>query len=80
MLREKVRKLQDSLLMLCIKAKSKAMELREDENAMEVIQVVILIAVGVVIIIAVWAAINGLLEKWWAIIIGQEPPETKFPT
>jgi len=78
MLREKVRKLQDSLLLLFIKTKSKVMELREDENAMEVIQVVILIAVGVIIILAVWAAIDGLLQEWWDIIRGVKPREPNY--
>ena len=45
-------------------------EIKNDENAMEVIQVVMLIAVGVLAIAAVWAGVNGLLEQWWGQITG----------
>jgi hypothetical protein len=45
-------------------------EIRRSEDAMEVIQVVMLIAVGVLAIVAVWAGINGFLEDIWAKITG----------
>jgi hypothetical protein len=48
--------------------------LKGDENAMEVIQVVMLIAVGVLAIVAIWAGVNGLLEEWWGIITGAGNP------
>ena len=70
MLSSKIRKLCDSFSTVCIGAKCKADELKNDENAMEVIQVVMLIAVGVLAIAAVWAGVNGLLESWWLQITG----------
>ncbi len=48
----------------------KFLNFKNDEKGMEVIQVVMLVMVGVVIISAVWAAMNGLLEEWWDIIFG----------
>ena len=60
--------------MICIYAYCKSKEIKSDENAMEVIQVVMLIAVGVLAISAVWAGVNGYLEKLWAMIIGAPTP------
>ena len=74
MLREKIARLQASFAMMCTKSTLAASELKEDENAMEVIQVVMLIAVGVLAISAVWAGVNGLLEEWWAILTGANKP------
>ena len=70
MLRKKLTQLYDSLTMGMIKARAAWSEIKEDERAMEVIQVVMLIAVGVLAIYAVWAGVNGLLEKWWGQITG----------
>ena len=70
MLRSKVAKLWDAMTSLCIKAHSEINEFKQNEAGMEVIQVVMLIAVGVLAIAAVWAGINGLLEQWWDMITG----------
>jgi hypothetical protein len=64
------RTLRDSFTTVCIGAQREANEIKNDENAMEVIQVVMLIAVGVLAIAAVWAGVNGLLEQWWEQITG----------
>ena len=74
MLKNKLRKLFDSLEAVCIGARCKTVELKNDEKAMEVIQVVMLIAVGVLAIVAVWAGVNGLLKDWWDMITGAEAP------
>ena len=64
----------DALSLTAIAAQSKAREIkreiREDEHAMEVIQVVMIIAVGVIAIAAIWAGVNGLLKYWWDAILG----------
>jgi hypothetical protein len=70
MLYEKFFRLTDRLGMFLIKAHCKADEIKRDENAMEVIQVVMLIAVGVLAIVAVWAGVNGFLTDIWEIITG----------
>ena len=80
MFRNKLGVLQDSLTMLWIKVRG----IKEDEEAMEVIQVVMLIAVGVLAIVAIWAGINGFLEQMWQRIIGsgattQSGPNTPPP-
>ncbi|MDR1131007.1 MAG: hypothetical protein LBL15_01125 [Oscillospiraceae bacterium] len=81
MLGKKLRTLRDSLAMMYVGTNRKIREIKEDENAMEVIQVVMLIAVGVLAITAVWAGVNGLLEEWWTIITGQETPgRPELPT
>jgi len=67
---KKLKTLWESLTTICIGAKYKVNVLTNDDDAMEVIQVVMLIAVGVLAIAAVWAGVNGLLEKWWGIITG----------
>ena len=68
--KETLRNLHHSLTMMMIRVRIRWSELKTDEDAMEVIQVVMLIAVGVIAIAAVWAGVNGLLEKWWAMITG----------
>ena len=68
MLREKTGKLWDGLATLYTMLSFKAREIKEDESAMEVIQVVMLVAVGVIAIAAVWAGVNGLLATWWEAI------------
>jgi len=65
-----VKKLRETLRRLCVTSHLKAEEIKTDEDAMEVIQVVMLIAVGVIAIAAIWLGINGLLEQWWTAIIG----------
>ena len=64
----------DALMLAVITAQSKTREIkreiREDEHAMEVIQVVMIIAVGVIAIAAIWAGVNGLLKYWWDAILG----------
>lgn len=70
MLREKLGKLGDALTMLHIGLTGKAREIKEDENAMEVVQVVMLLAVGVIAIAAVWAGVNGLLGEIWGWVTG----------
>lgn len=70
MLHKKIAKLRDFVTALYIKSYCKINELKQDEDGMEVIQVVMLIAVGVLAIAAVWAGVNGLLEDWWDIITG----------
>ena len=70
MLRNKIKKLNDSFTALCIGVKCKIEGLKNDEDAMEVIQVVMIIAVGVIAIAAVWAGVNGLLKTWWEKITG----------
>jgi hypothetical protein len=67
---EKFRRLTDRLGVFLIRAHCKADEIKRDENAMEVIQVVMLIAVGVLAIAAVWAGVNGFIDDIWAIITG----------
>ena len=74
MLRNALGKLWDSLLIPFVKADRAVRELKEDENAMEVIQVVMLIAVGVLAIVAIWAGVNGLLEEFWDMIMGANRP------
>ena len=81
MLKKMMRKLQDTLLTMSINGKLAVDELKNDESAMEVIQVVMLIAVGVLAIAAIWAGVNGLLEEWWNIIIGvRNPGGPNIPT
>ena len=63
-------KLRDMLTLRIVGARNAADEIKQDEQAMEVIQVVMLIAVGVIAIAAVWAGVNGLLEQWWNMITG----------
>jgi hypothetical protein len=77
---KRVRTLYDSLALAYVGAKLKAEEVKKDEKAMEVIQVVMLIAVGVLAIAAVWAGVNGLLEDWWHQITGNStgPGGPKF--
>ena len=70
MLRKMLEKLNDASTMLAVRAQTTWSELKSDEKGMEVIQVVMLIAVGVLAIGALWAGINGLLTKWWNQIIG----------
>ena len=67
---KKLGSLCDALLLAVIAAQSRAREIKSDEQAMEVIQVVMLIAVGVIAIAAIWAGVNGLLREWWAAIMG----------
>ena len=57
-----------ALTMLFLKAKSKMDELKNDVSGMEVIQVVILVAVGVILIAALIALIGPLLADWWEAI------------
>ena len=77
MLRNTLGKLWDSILIPFVKADQTVREFKEDENAMEVIQVVMIIAIGVIAIAAIWAGINGLLAEFWGWITGsatrQEP-------
>ena len=68
--REILSNLHNSLTMMMIRVHATWSEIRADEEAMEVIQVVMLIAVGVLAIAAVWAGVNGLLEQWWTMITG----------
>ena len=70
-----ISRLYDSLALMVIRTRMAVSDLRENEEAMEVIQVVMLIAVGVLAIAAVWAGVNGLLEKWWTLITN--PSNTK---
>ena len=70
---EKSRTLRDFLTMLFIRVDDKVADFKKDEDAMEVIQVVMLVAVGVLAIAAVWAGVNGLLEDWWEQITGAAP-------
>ena len=69
MKRETLGKLYDSFVGRIIRAQLAYQEIKEDEKAMEVIQVVMLIAVGVIAIAAVWLGVNGLLKKWWDMIM-----------
>ena len=75
MLRKTFNNLNSSVSLKAVKARLWWGELKADENAMEVIQVVMLIAVGVIAIAAIWAGINGLLEDWWGMIIGSSKGE-----
>ena len=75
MLRKKFNDLNSSVSLKTIKVRLWWGELKADENAMEVIQVVMLIAVGVIAIAAIWAGINGLLEDWWEMIVGSSKGE-----
>ncbi len=68
---KRISSLYDALLMGVVKAQTAWREVKEDENAMEVIQVVMLIAVGVIAIAAIWAGVNGLLKQWWDAILGK---------
>ncbi|MDR2357390.1 MAG: hypothetical protein LBD92_04830 [Oscillospiraceae bacterium] len=70
MLHEKLGSARDTLTAAYIKTVRKINEIRRDEDAMEVIQVVMIIAVGVLAIAAVWAGVNGLLEDIWRKITG----------
>ena len=63
-----LKKLNSWFTMLCIKGKSKTEELKNDVSGMEVIQVVILVAVGVILVGALIALIGPLLAEWWAAI------------
>ena len=74
MTHKKVKKLLDLFAVAYIAANLKSKELKDNEDAMEVIQVVMLIAVGVLAITAVWAGINGYLEQLWGLITGAEQP------
>ena len=65
MLKEKIKAMGSKITEAYVTAHCKVNAIKEDENAMEVIQVVMLIAVGVIAIAAVWAGINGLLKQWW---------------
>ena len=69
MKREKLRNLYDSVMGMAIRVHARWIEIKEDEKAMEVIQVVMLIAVGVIAIAAIWLGVNGLLKKWWDLIL-----------
>jgi len=80
MLRIKLGKFLDSLTMLYIGANRKINEIKEDEDAMEIIQVVMIIAVGVLAIVAVWAGINGFLEDLWDKITGSGATSMDGPT
>ncbi|MDR2904221.1 MAG: hypothetical protein LBU77_06920 [Clostridiales bacterium] len=60
-----LKKLNDYMVMGYIKAMSKVDEIKEDENAMEVIQVVMIMAIGVIAVAAIWLGTNRLLEGWW---------------
>ena len=68
MVKEKLGKLYETLTASAIRTKTTLDGIKEDERAMEIIQVVMLIAVGVIAIAAVWTATNGLLATWWAAI------------
>ena len=68
MLKEKLGRLYDSVMVATLRARLAWGEVKEGEDAMEVIQVVMLIAVGVIAIAAVWAGVNGLLKDWWEAI------------
>jgi Flp pilus assembly pilin Flp len=70
MLREKLGSARDALNMAYIKLVCKLDEIRRDEDAMEVIQVVMIIAIGVIALVAIWAAVNGLLSDIWKKITG----------
>ena len=70
MKRKTLGNLYDSLTGKIVGAHRTVNEIKENEDAMEVIQVVMLIAVGVIAIAAVWAGVNGLLEQWWGMITG----------
>ena len=70
MLKKTFRGLCDSLTVAYIAVKNGVADIKKDEHAMEVIQVVMLIAVGVLAIVAIWAGINGFLEQMWNRITG----------
>jgi len=53
------------MTMLYLSAKCKMAELKNDVSGMEVIQVVILVAVGVILVGALIALIGPLLKDWW---------------
>ena len=53
-------KLNCLALLSCLKFKAFAEELKNDENGMEIVQVVLLILVGVLAIVMVW----GFLGTW----------------
>ena len=74
MFQKTIEKLRKTITSLCTNISHVLRKVKGDENAMEVIQVVMLIAVGVLAIVAVWAGINGLLEKWWGMITGADIP------
>lgn len=70
MLTKKMRSISDLFFMSYVRTKCQAHEIKNDEDAMEVIQVVMLIAVGVLAIAAVWAGVSGLLTDLWEQITG----------
>ena len=57
--------LRDSLTLPYIKGKGKVDELKNDVSGMEIIQVVILVAIGVVLVGALIVLIGPLLAEWW---------------
>ena len=56
---------------MCTKAGAAARELKDDVSGMEIIQVVMIIAIGVVSVAAVWAVLGPFIQKLWTQISGK---------
>jgi Flp pilus assembly pilin Flp len=53
-----------------IKIKSFIADFRKDERAMEIVQVVLLVLVGLLLILALWGALSGWLQAMWERVTG----------
>ena len=69
MLRKKLELVKDTMNMTYIKAtngaKAAARGLKEDVSGMEIIQVVMIIAIGVLAVAAVWVVLGDLIGELW---------------
>ena len=52
------------------KLSATARELKEDVSGMEIIQVVMIIAIGVVAVAAVWIVLGDLIQERWGQVTG----------
>ena len=75
MLKGKREAMQDLTTMAYVKVKTwisaTARGLKEDVSGMEIIQVVMIIAMGILAVVAVYAALGDLLKNLWAQISGK---------
>ena len=65
-----IKKINKTMVCGYLKIKSFFTDLQKDERAMEIVQVVLLVLVGVLLILALWAVMSGWLANLWERITG----------
>ncbi|MCL2068889.1 MAG: hypothetical protein FWH00_03230 [Oscillospiraceae bacterium] len=73
-------KMKNAFLAGCVKGKIFSDDLRNNEEGMEIIQVVLLVLVGVLLIVGIYGAMTGWLQQLWSNITGTAESGLTAPT